>query len=84
MAVNLKNVEAERLLNALARETNESLTEAATRAFRERLERVRAAREAERGRALTSVLDLIAEARRQTPVSDRPLKELTDELWGDG
>jgi antitoxin VapB len=83
MSVNLKNVEAERLLNALAEETGESLTEAATRAFDERLTRLRREREASRKRALTSLIDLIAEARGAKPVDARPLKELTDEIWGE-
>ena len=83
MAVNLKNLEAERLLNELARATGEGLTEAATTAFRERLIRIKAERAAEQKRALASLTDLIAEARRSSaatePIDD---KALMDELWG--
>lgn len=84
MAVNLKNPEAERLLNELAEQTGESLTEAATKAFAERLERLRRERAAGRKRELGALLDLIAEARRGPVVDPRPLKQITDELWEDG
>lgn len=83
MAVNLKNSRAEELLNELARETGESLTEAATQAFAERLERLKREREAARKRQLGSLLDLIAEARAAKTLDERPLKVITDELWGD-
>ncbi len=42
MSLNIKNEEAHRLASTLARLTGESLTEAVTRALRERLERVEA------------------------------------------
>jgi antitoxin VapB len=42
MSLNIKNEEAHRLASRLARLTGESLTEAVTRALRERLERVEA------------------------------------------
>lgn len=83
MAVNLKNPRAEELLNDLARETGESLTEAATRAFEERLERLKREREARSQRELRSLLDLIAEARTSRSLDERPLKAITDELWGE-
>jgi antitoxin VapB len=44
MAINLKNVEAEELARLVAREADESLTEAITVALRERLARLRARR----------------------------------------
>jgi hypothetical protein len=83
MAVNLKNLEAERLLNELARATGEGLTEAATNAFRERLERIKAERATQQKRALASLTDLIAEARRAPPLSSVSEKDVTDELWGE-
>lgn len=83
MAVNLKNPEAERLLNELAARTGESLTEAATRAFAERLERLERERARQKERSLSSLMDLIAEARQSPRLDERPLKQITDELWGD-
>ncbi len=82
MAVNLKNIEAERLLNELARRTGESLTEAASRAFAERLERLDQAQEANRRRQLRAVQELIEEARAATDTGEAT-KAITDELWGD-
>ncbi len=41
MSLNIKNEETNKLVNRLAKLTGESLTEAVTRAVRERLERVR-------------------------------------------
>ena len=83
MAINLKNPEVEKALQELAREAGESLTEAAGIAFRERLARLRAAREAQRGRSLRALMDLIDEARAAPVLDARPLKVITDELWGD-
>jgi hypothetical protein len=83
MSVNLKNPEAERLLNELTAKTGESLTEAATRAFSERLLRLEREEKRARRRQLGALMDLIAEARASKPLDDRPLKVITDELWGD-
>jgi hypothetical protein len=83
MAINLKNAEVEKALQELSRETGESLTQAAGVAFRERLERLRAAKQAERQRSLRALLDLIDEARAAPVLDARPLKVIRDELWGD-
>ncbi len=83
MSVNLKNQETEALLHALAEVTGESLTQAATTAFRERLDRLKEQQGRTRGRALTSLLDLISEARASQVTDSRPIKEVRDELWGD-
>jgi antitoxin VapB len=45
MSLNIKNEEAHRLAEELARLTGESMTAAVTRAVRERLERLRGSRE---------------------------------------
>ena len=82
MPVNLKNPEAERLLNELADETGETLTQAATNAFQERLARLRQEKTRRQKGLLTSLHDLIAEARSQR-TEGPPLKQLTDELWGE-
>ncbi|MBI3185126.1 MAG: type II toxin-antitoxin system VapB family antitoxin [Myxococcales bacterium] len=85
MAVNLKSPEAEALLKRLAEQTGESLTEAATVAFRERLERHEKARAQVRKRAvgaLSDLSDLIREAREARVPDERPLKQIADELWG--
>jgi antitoxin VapB len=84
MAVNLKNPEAERLLQELSAATGESLTEAAVRAFAERLARLKQEQARLRGRQRADLLALIAEARAATqPLDARPLKAIRDELWGD-
>lgn len=84
MAINLKNIEVERALQELARETGESLTTAAGTAFRERLERIRAAKRNDQQRSLRAVLDLVEEARGSPVVDPRSTKAVTDELWGEG
>ncbi len=83
MAISLKNTQVEQVLHELARETGESLTEAAGAAFRERLERMKRerARAVERSRVWVS--ELIAEARASQSPSAVPLKDATDELWGE-
>ncbi len=84
MAVNLKNPEAERLLQELCRETGETLTEAAARSFEERLQRLRQAQAALRARQRADLQALISEARSSAVREDaRPLKAIRDELWGD-
>lgn len=83
MAINLKNGDVERALQELSRETGESLTEAAGVAFRERLERLRAVKQAERQRSLRALLDLVDEARAAPVIDPRPLKAIRDELRGD-
>ena len=83
MSINLKNPEVERALQELSAETGESLTQAAGIAFRERLERVRAARKAQQHRSLRALLDLIDEARAAPVLDSRPVKVIRDELWGE-
>lgn len=83
MAISLKNPQVEQALQELVAETGESLTQAAGVAFRERLERLRAERAKAAASALSSIMDLIEEARRSPPLDPRPLKEVTDELWGE-
>jgi hypothetical protein len=83
VAINLKNSQVEKLLNEVATATGQSLTEAAGQAFAERLERLRG-EQALAGQSRSGLMrDLIAEARRAPPRDQRPLKALTDELWGD-
>jgi antitoxin VapB len=57
MALNIRNQEAERLADELARETGETKTEAVTKALRDRLTRLRRERA---GRRLADELDEIA------------------------
>jgi antitoxin VapB len=47
MTLNIKNNEAHQLARQLAKITNESMTEAVTKALRERLERVRGGRKSD-------------------------------------
>jgi antitoxin VapB len=80
MAVNLKNPEAERLLTELAERTGQSLTEAATQAFRERLARLNTEASTRRERTERALLELVREA-RQSRDTGEPLKPMLDELW---
>jgi antitoxin VapB len=74
MALNIRNPEAEKLAQALARLTGETKTEAVTRALRDRLARVRRER---RGRRLADELDEIALRCSRLPVLDaRPADEI--------
>jgi len=83
MAINLKNREAEKSLQELAAETGESLTKAAGIAFRERLARLRADKQARQQRSLRALLELIDEAKSAPVLDRRSLKLISDELWGD-
>ncbi len=83
MSINLENPEVERALQELRSETGESLTQAVGIAFRERLERIRSARKAQRQGALKALMDLIEEARAAPVLDTRPLMVIRDELWGD-
>ncbi|MBZ5570778.1 MAG: type II toxin-antitoxin system VapB family antitoxin [Acidobacteriia bacterium] len=55
MSLNIKNQEAHKLARQLARLTRENMTEAVTRAIRERLDRVRRARGAGLADRLTRI-----------------------------
>ena len=76
MALNIRNPEAERLADELARQTGETKTEAVTKALRDRLTRLRRERSKRR---LADELEEIAEHCRSLPVLDarRP-----DEILG--
>jgi antitoxin VapB len=83
VAINLENPEVEALLKALAAGTGESLTEAAGKAFKERLEAVLARRKPGRERFLPEILQMIEQGRSLPVLDPRPTKELLDDLWGD-
>lgn len=76
MALNIRNVEAERLAAELAKHTGETKTEAVTKALRNRLARVR--RERPR-RRLADELEEIAEHCSNLPVLD---SRSSDEILG--
>jgi antitoxin VapB len=67
MALNIRNLEAEKLADTLAKLTGETKTEAVTKALRDRLARVR--RERSR-RRLADDLDAIARHCASLPVRD--------------
>lgn len=67
MALNIRNLEAEKLAAELARATGESKTEAVTKALRDRLIRVRLERTKRR---LADELEQIAEHCASLPVLD--------------
>lgn len=68
MAMNIRNVEVEKLAEALARLTGETKTEAVRRALRDRLTRLRRERAKRR---LADELDAIARECAALPVRDR-------------
>jgi antitoxin VapB len=76
MALNIRNREAERLAEALARLAGETKTEAVTRALRDRLARLRRERS---GRRLADELDDIARHCAGLPVKD---SRTPDEILG--
>jgi antitoxin VapB len=76
MALNIRNSEAEKLAETLARLTGETKTEAVTQALRDRLARLR--RERTR-RRLADELDEIARHCAQLPVRD---SRTPDEILG--
>ena len=72
MALNIRNIETERLASTLAKVTGETKTEAVTRALKDRLARVRRERA---GRGLADELEEIATHCSQLPViDDRPAR----------
>lgn len=76
MALNIRNSEAERLADELARETGETKTEAVTKALRDRLTRLRRERAKRR---LADELDEIARHCAGLPVVDgRSADEILD------
>ena len=76
MALSIRNPEAERLAEAVARLAGETKTEAVTQALRDRLARLRRERA---GRRLADELDDIGRHCAQLPVMDR---RTTDEILG--
>jgi antitoxin VapB len=76
MALNIRNSEAERLAQALAKLTGETKTQAVTQALRDRLARVRRERTKRR---LADELDEIARHCAGLPVLD---SRLPDEILG--
>lgn len=76
MALNIRNVEAERLAEELAKQTGETKTEAVVKALRDRLARVRRERSKRR---LADELEEIAERCASLPVRD---KRSADEILG--
>lgn len=78
MALNIRNKEAEQLVEELARRTGETKTEAVIKALRDRLGRIRRQRP---GRRLADQLDEIARSCARLPVLDR---RSPDEILGYG
>ena len=76
MALNIRNPEAERLADSLARLTGETKTQAVTQALRERLESIRRRRA---GRRLADELDELALRCAALPVLD---DRSADEILG--
>jgi antitoxin VapB len=82
VALSIKTEEADRLARELSRLTGETMTDAVTKALRERLERERAAREAEAD--LPARLEAFLQSIR-SHYDTRPVtKEEWDEINGEG
>ncbi|MGY2049457.1 type II toxin-antitoxin system VapB family antitoxin [Methylobacterium sp. JK268] len=77
MSLNIKDPEAHRLAQAIARETGETMTRAVTEALRDRLARI----ERRKGRA--SVAELLAIADRAAAHVERPYAAHGDLLYDD-
>ena len=75
MTLNVKDPEAHRLAQAIARETGETLTRAVTEALRERYERL----ENRKGKA--SVEELLAIAKRASAQVKRPYLDHAELLY---
>jgi antitoxin VapB len=75
MSLNVKDPEAHRLAQAIAKATGETLTRAVTEALRERYERIRT----RRGKA--SVEELLAIAKRASAQVKRPYLDHADFLY---
>ncbi|MFV0336309.1 MAG: type II toxin-antitoxin system VapB family antitoxin [Tropicimonas sp.] len=81
MALSIKTEEADRLARELSRMTGETMTDAITRAMRERLERLRAEKEAQ-GDYVTRMQAFVRE--RAGRYDRRPVtKQEWDEVVGD-
>lgn len=74
MALNIKDAEADRLVRELAAATGESITDAARKAFAERLSRVRARTVTQADRA--RVRDIIERARNRHVADERTEQEI--------
>jgi antitoxin VapB len=83
MALSIKTEEADRLARELSRLTGETMTDAVTKALRERLQRERAAREADKD--LPARLKAFAESirphyRDTSPVTKEEWDRINDDL----
>ena len=77
MTLNVKDPEAHRLAEAIAKETGETLTKAVTEALRERYERLR------RNRSKASVEELLAIADRAASHVKHPYIDHAELLYDD-
>src|SRR5215471_4754163 len=75
LGLNVKDPEAHRLAKAIAHETGESLTQAVTKALRERYERL------QKRRAKASVDELLAIAERAAAHVKRPYRDHAEFLY---
>lgn len=75
MALNIKDPEADRLVRELAAATGESITEAARKAFAERLQRIRTRRD-DSGARRARLQEIVDRARRQPLLDDRSADEI--------
>ena len=77
MSLNIKDPEAHRLAQAIARVTGESMTHIVTEALRERFARI------ERQKGKASVQELLAIANRAAALVRRPYADHAEMLYGE-
>lgn len=78
MPLNIKDEEVDRLARQLARRTGETITDAVRAALKERLQRLRTAKEAPLSERIMAIARRLSEHK---PLTDKSGKELMDELY---
>ena len=76
MALNIKSAEAEQAVRRLVELTGESITEAVTRAARERADRLEAEHRVRDDARRGEVRDLLRQVRHAPIIDDRPIEEI--------
>ena len=83
MALHINDAETDRLARDLARETGESLTEAVSRAVKERLDRVKTKQEADDERFLADIEKILSGVRPRWRRGKKTGREMIDEMYDD-
>lgn len=81
MALHINDAETDRLARVLARETGESLTEAVSRAVKERLHRVKTKQGADDERFLADIEKIVSGVRPKWRRGRKTGREMIDEMY---